>query len=173
MLAIAGVVLFASYGHSGASVRAVVSRQSSASSIPSATASSNISQCYQGVLPSNSTSTIIFNDTQEWNSGSWAPSTFKIGTFNFMTNRPQSSSARTYLWPEMFINDTNSRGQVQSVEVTNFGSFHGQSWPPDMSLEQSFFGGNATVQWFFLCDGHSVFLAATTHVTSSQAWTHG
>jgi hypothetical protein len=31
-----------------------------------------------------------------------------------------------------------------------------------MSLEQTFFGGNVTLQWLFLCDGHNVFVEVVT-----------
>jgi len=46
--------------------------------------------------------------------------------------------------------------------VTDLGGFNGQVWPPDMSLEQTFFGGNVTIQWLFLCDSQSVLLDVRT-----------
>jgi hypothetical protein len=170
-LVIVGAVIFAVYGLTSTtgvasksstraitSVTTIVSSQSSIGTLSGQ--SSTTRQCYQGALPINSTSTIILNDTREWFSvsGSYLPPAFKVGAYGFTIN-PSESNATI---PQFFINVTNSQGQTQSIEVTNLGSWDGQSWPPDMPLNETFFGGNATLQWLFLCDGHNVFIVAAT-----------
>jgi hypothetical protein len=89
-------------------------------------------------------------------------STFKVGSYTFVTTNPATTPGVTQLEPQLFFNVTNSQGQMQTTSVTDLGGLNGQVWPPDMSLEQTLFAGNVTIQWLFLCNSQSVFLEVTT-----------
>jgi len=147
----------------------IVSNQSTASS--SATTSATSETCYQGSVPTNSSasgsqsaySRTVFNVTQEFNSWSWTSlSTFKVGSYTFVTTNPATTPGVTMLEPQLFFNVTNSQGQTQTTSFTNLGGWNGQMWPPDMGLQATLFGGNVIIEWLFLCNSQSVFLEVTT-----------
>ncbi len=127
--------------------------------------------CYESTLPTNSSasgagspySRAVFNITKEFDSWTWTPlSTFSVGSYSFVTANPATTSGVTQLEPQLFFNVTNSQGRVQTTSVTNLGGLNGQVWPPDMSLQQTLFGGNVTIQWLFQCNSQNVFLEITT-----------
>jgi hypothetical protein len=151
------------------SVRTIVSSQSATSS--SAATSADSETCYQGSVPTNTSasgsqsaySRTVFNVTQEFNSWSWMSlSTFKVGSYTFVTTNPATTQGVTTLEPQLFFNVTNSQGQMQTTSFTNLGGWNGQVWPPDMGLQAALFGGDATIQWLFLCNSQNVFLEVTT-----------
>jgi hypothetical protein len=157
---------------SGVSIRTIISSPSTTGQ-PTSSGSVTTSAalvCYQGALPANSSasgapstySRTVFNVTQEFDSWSWTSlSTFTVGSYTFMASAPASSQNAIQLEPQLFVNVTDSQGQVQKTSVTDLGGIDGQVWPPDMSLEQTLFGGNVTIQWLFLCNSSSVFLEVT------------
>ena len=140
---------------------------------PASSSTSTVSdECYSGALPTNSSasanqstfSRTVFNVTQEFNSWSWTSlSTFKVGSYTFVTTNPGATPGVTQLEPQLFFSVTSSQGQVQKTSFTNLGSWDGQIWPPDMGLQATLFGGNVTIQWLFACDSHSVYLEVTTY----------
>lgn len=143
----------------------------SASTQSSSATGSTSQACYQGALPANASasagqsaySRTVFNVTQEFNSWSWAPlSTFKVGSYTFVATNPATAPGVVQLEPQLFINATDGQGQTQEASFTNLGGLNGRVWPPDMGLQAKLFGGDVTIQWLFLCDGHSVFLEVTT-----------
>jgi hypothetical protein len=174
VVAAIGVLFFTNQANPGVPVTTfTVSTQSEGQSTASGsvTASASSEACYEGVLPTNSSasgaqptySRTAFNVTQEFNSWGWTSlSTFKVGSYTFATTNPATTPGVTQLEPQLFFKVTNSQGQAQTTSVTNLGGWNGQVWPPDMSLEQTLFGGNVTIQWLFLCDSPSVLLEVTT-----------
>jgi len=180
LIVVAGVLFFASQSNpnpitlstqsttSITSVETIVSTQSTTPG--SATTSAASETCYQGSVPTNSSasggqsySRTVFNVTQEFDSWSWTSlSTFKVGSYTFVTTNPATTPGVTQLEPQLFFNVTNGQGQMQRTSVTNLGGWNGQVWPPDMSLEQTLFGGGTTIQWLFLCNSQDVFLEVTT-----------
>jgi hypothetical protein len=181
VILVAGVLFFANQSNpnpvtpstqSTTSITSVKTIVSSQSTTPSSVTTSAASEtCYQGSVPTNSSasgsqsaySRTVFNVTQEFGSWSWnSLSAFSVGSYTFVTTNPATAPGVFQLEPQLFFNVTNSQGQVQRTSVTNLGGWNGQVWPPDMSLEQTLFGGNVTLQWLFLCNGQSVFLEVTT-----------
>lgn len=140
---------------------------------PASSGTSTVSdQCYSGALPANSSasatqstfSRTVLNVTQEFNSWTWTSlSTFKVGSYTFVTTNPGAAPGATQLEPQLFFSVTNSQGQTQKATFTNLGTWNGQAWPPDMGLQATLFGGNVTIQWLFACDNHSVYLEVTTY----------
>jgi hypothetical protein len=140
-----------------------------------ATASVASETCYGGTLPTNSSSAVaraysrtVFNITEEFDSWSWTSlSTFNVGSYSFVTTNPAAmpptpGTTTSQLEPQLFFNVTNSKGQTQRTSVTDLGGWNGQTWPPDMSLQQTLFGGDVTIQWLFQCNSQNVFLEVTT-----------
>lgn len=142
-----------------------------ASSQSSSATSSTSQTCYGGALPANTSasagrpaySRTVFNVTREFDSWSWTPlSTFEVGSYTFVTTNPATAQGVFQLEPQLFINATDSQGQMQRASFTNLGGWNGQAWPPDMGIQATLFGGDVTIQWLFLCDSHSVLLEVTT-----------
>lgn len=149
-----------------------VGAMTSSSSTASASTSAASELCYQGAVPANASASggqstygrSVFNVTRDFDSWSWTSlSTFKVGSYAFVATNPAATAGVNQLEPQLFFKVTNSQGQTQETSVTNLGDWNGQGWwPPDMSLEQTLFGGNVTIRWLFPCDGESVFLDVTT-----------
>jgi len=152
------------------SVSTIISSPPSASTV--ATNSTTSELCYQGVIPANSSISdgqssyyrATFNVTQKFDSWNWKSlSTFAVGPYKFDLVGSQNSQTIIYLEPQIFINVTNSQGQMQRMDSTNLGGWNGSVWPPDMSGGPNvLFGGNVTIQWLFPCNSQSVFLEVTT-----------
>lgn len=151
------------------SVSTIVVTTSASPSLTTTSSSATTATCYGGTLPTNGssstaqTSRIVFNVTQAFDSWNWTSlSTFTVGSYKFDLVGSQNSQTTIYLEPQVFINVTNSQGQIQRTDIANLGSLNGV-WPPDLSGGPNvLFGGNVTIQWLFPCNTHEVFLEVTT-----------
>ena len=143
------------------------------SSVPASTSDKTTSlpseECYQGTVPANSSapssgSITVFNITQRFDAWSWPyKSNFSVGSYSFVVTNPGANLVPGYaqLEPQLFFGVTNSQGQTQTDQITDLGNWNGHSRPPDMSLSQSFFGGDLTLQWLFPCSNQDVYLEIT------------
>jgi hypothetical protein len=151
---------------SAPSVTTITSTEGSAST--SSSNSVTTQECDNGSLPTNSSSSsdgqlltrMVFNVTQAFDSWNWSSlSTFTVGSYKFELVGSQNTQTKIYLEPEVLINVTNSQGQTQPTDMTDLGSFNGNTWPPELSGGPSIlFSGSVTIQWLFPCNSQDVFL---------------
>lgn len=130
---------------------------------PATTSTATMEQCYADAMPVNASNgaydTVVYNITKEFGSWNWTQlSSFTVGSYTFVTTNPGANPNVIQLEPQLFTTVTNSQGITQRISVTDLGGWNGQPWPPDMSLQQTLFGGDVTIQWLFLCNSTSVFL---------------
>ena len=81
-----------------------------------------------------------------------------------MISGSSSASNAQQLEPMLHLNVMNNEGDAQGTTVTNLGGLGKTTasyWPPNMSMEQTFFGGAVLIDWLFTCDGFNVYLEVT------------